>query len=270
MRGATAPSNGKCRARIPDAVGARYPASMQIDPSLVREFAPTGRLRAALNMGNPVLAHSRTAAQRPAGVTIDLARRFAQMLGVEAELLQFETAAKSGAAVAAGEADIGFMAIDPKRAEVIHFTMPYVQIEGCYLVRDSSPLQRNEEVDRTGTRVVVGEGSAYELFLSRHLQHASVVKVATSEAVVDAFLADPTIEAAAGVRQQLEADARRAGGVRLLPGRFMVIEQAMAMPRGRSPQAQALLESFIAQQRRSGFVREALASHGIEGATALD
>lgn len=243
---------------------------MQIDPSLVRDFAPTGRLRAALNMGNPVLAHSRTAAERPAGVTIDLARRLAQLLGVQAELLQFETAAKSGAAVAAGEADIGFMAIDPKRAETIHFTTPYVQIEGCYLVREASPLQRNEEVDRAGTRVVVGDGSAYELFLSRHLQHANVVKVATSEAVVGAFLADPAIEVAAGVRQQLEADARRVGGVRLLPGRFMVIEQAMAMPRRRSGEAQALLESFIAEQRRSGFVREALRRHGIEGATALD
>ena len=242
---------------------------MQIDPSLVREFAPTGRLRAALNMGNPVLAHSRTAAERPAGVTIDLARRFAQLLGVEAELLQFETAAKSGAAVAAGEADIGFMAIDPKRAEAIHFTTPYVQIEGCYLVRDASPLQRNEEVDRPGRRVVVGEGSAYELFLSRHLRQASLVKVATSEAVVDAFMADPAVEVAAGVRQQLETDARRVGGVRLLPDRFMVIEQAMAMPRGRSGAAEVLLESFMVEQRRSGFVREALQRHGIEGATAL-
>ncbi len=242
---------------------------MQIDPSLVREFAPTGRLRAALNLGNPVLAHSRTAAERPAGVTIDLARAFAALLGVEADLLPFDTAARSGAAVGAGAADIGFMAIDPKRAESIHFTTPYVQIEGCYLVREASPLQGNGEVDRAGTRVVVGDGSAYELFLSRHLRHASVVKVARSEAVVDAFVGDPAIEVAAGVRQQLEADARRVGGVQLLPGHFMVIEQAMAMPRGRSAGAQALLESFIAQQRRSGFVRKALARHGIEGATAL-
>jgi len=242
---------------------------MPIEPSVIREFTPTGRLRAALNLGNAVLAHSRTAAERPAGVTIDLARRFAALLGVEAHLLQFETAAASGAAVAAGEADIGFMAIDPKRAERIHFTSPYVQIEGCYLVRDGSPLRANEEVDRAGTRIVVGDGSAYQLFLSRTLQQATLIKVATSEAVVDAFLADSQAQAAAGVRQQLEADARRAGGVRLLPGRFMVIEQAMAMPRGRSAQARQVLESFIAGQRRSGFVREALQRHGIEGATAL-
>lgn len=242
---------------------------MSVEPSVVREFAPTGRLRAALNLGNAVLAHSRTASERPAGVTIDLARRFAALLGVEVDLLQFETAAKSGAAVAAGQADIGFMAVDPKRAERVHFTAPYVQIEGCYLVRTGSPLRANEEVDRDGTRIVVGDGSAYELFLSRHLKHAALAKVATSEAVVDAFLADASAQVAAGVRQQLEADARRVGGVRLLPGCFMVIEQAMAMPRGRSAQAQEVLESFLAEQRRSGFVRDALRAHGMEGATPL-
>ena len=243
--------------------------TMHIEPAIVGEFSASGRLRAALNLGNPVLAHSRTARERPAGVTIDLARRFAALLGVEVELLEFDTAAKSGAAVAAGAADIGFLAIDPKRAEGLHFTAPYVQIEGCYLVRDDSPLRDNAQVDRAGTRVVVGDGSAYQLFLSRELKHATVVKVPTSEGVVDAFLRDPGAQAAAGVRQQLEADAQRVGGVRLLPGRFMVIEQAMAMPRGRSTGAAQVLESFIAEQRASGFVRDALRRHGIEGATAL-
>jgi polar amino acid transport system substrate-binding protein len=242
---------------------------MTIEASVVREFAPTGRLRAALNLGNAVLAHSHTASERPAGVTIDLARKFAEVLGVPVELVEYETAGISGAAVAAGAADIGFMAIDPKRAEGVHFTSPYVQIEGCYLVRNASPLAKNDDVDRPGTRVVVGDGSAYHLFLARVLQHAQIVKVPTSEGVVDAFVADPSIEVAAGVRQQLEADARRVGGVRLLPGRFMVIEQAMAMPRGRSRDAEQVLESFIAEQRRSGFVRDALRRHGMEGATVL-
>jgi polar amino acid transport system substrate-binding protein len=242
---------------------------MTIDPVIAREFVPTGRLRAALNLGNAVLAHSHTAVERPAGVTIDLARRFAALLGVEVELVEFETAGKSGAAVAAGLADIGFMAIDPKRAESVHFTSPYVQIEGCYLVRNDSPLAKNDEVDRPGTRIVVGDASAYHLFLARVLQHAQIVKVPTSEGVVDTFVADPSIDVAAGVRQQLEADGRRVGGVRLLPGRFMVIEQAMAMPRGRSREAEQVLESFIAEQRRNGFVREALHRHGMQGATAL-
>jgi polar amino acid transport system substrate-binding protein len=240
--------------------------TMNVTPELVREFAPTGRLRAALNMGNPVLAHSKTAADKPAGVSIDLARGFAALLGVEVTFMEFDTPGKSGAAVAAREADIGFLAVDPQRAETIHFTQPYVQIEGAYLVRAGSPLQTNEQVDQPGMRVVAGTGSAYELFLSRTLKHAQVVKVATSEGVVGEFLGMADTHAAAGVKQQLQADAQRVPGVRLLPGRFMAINQGMVMPRGNSAAAAALLESYIAQQKQSGFVAQALARHGIEGA----
>ncbi|HMA09461.1 MAG TPA: transporter substrate-binding domain-containing protein, partial [Ramlibacter sp.] len=124
---------------------------MTLDTSLVREFAPTGRLRVALNMGNPVLAHSKTARERPAGVTIDLARAFASMLGVEVSFQEYDSAALSGAALADGLADVAFLAIDPKRAERIHFTSPYVEIEGCYLVRNDSALRDNSGVDQPGT-----------------------------------------------------------------------------------------------------------------------
>jgi len=242
---------------------------MTPDDSVRRALAGTGRLRAALNLGNPVLASSRTAPERPAGVTVDLARACAAELGVEVELLSFEAAAPAAAALAAGQADIGFMAIDPQRAQTLAFTEAYVEIEGCYLVREDSALRANEEVDRAGHRVLIGRGSAYGLFLARHLQHAALVEVPTSEEVPAALRADPTLDVAAGVRQQLEADARRLGGVRLLPGRFMVIRQAMALPRARGEPARAWLEDFIARHRASGFVREALARHGIEGATAL-
>ena len=240
---------------------------MPPDQNLIREVAPTGRLRAALNMGNPVLAHSHTSTEKPAGLTIDLARKFAALLGVEVDFLEFGTPPEAGAAIAAGNADIGFLAVDPKRAEGIHFTTPYVQIEGCYLVRLDSPLQHNDDVDRAGTRVVVGVGSAYALYLARELKHAKLVEIATSDGVVDALVADPTIDAGAGVRQQLAADVKRVPGVRILPGAFMTINQAMAMPRGRSAAAAQLLEQFIAEQRRSGFVRQALQRHGMEGVT---
>ena len=240
---------------------------MRPDESTLRAIAPTGRLRAALNMGNPVLAHSKTSSEQPAGVTIDLARKFAALLGLELELLQFDTPGESGAAIAAGAADIGFLAIDPKRAEGIHFTTPYVQIEGCYLVRQDSPLQHIDEVDRDGTRVVVGVGSAYGLFLARHLKRATLVEIEKSQAVVDTLVADSSNDVAAGVRQQLLADARRVPGVRLLPGAYMTINQAMAMPRGRSAAATQLLEQFISEQRRAGFVQQALQKHGIEGVT---
>ena len=238
---------------------------MIVDPSLLQQFAPSGVLRASLNMGNPVLAHSRTASEKPAGVSIDLARRLGRELGVPVELLEFATAARSVEALAAGDADIGFMAIDPQRAGSIHFTAAYVQIEGSYLVPLDSTITSNEQVDEPGIRIMVGAGSAYELYLTRTIKHARIVKVSTSEAVVDAMLEDK-VPVAAGVRQQLEADARRVGGVRVLDGRFMVINQAMAMPKGRSEQAQAYLAAFVERMKRDGVVAEGLAQHGIEGA----
>jgi len=241
----------------------------ETDAALVREIAPTGRLRAALNMGNPVLAHSHTAHERPAGVTIDLARAFGEQLGVPVELREYVSAGDAGAAVAAGEADVGFMAVDPKRAETLHFTAPYVSIDGCYLARADSPLRHESDVDRRGTKVVIGRGSAYGLFLARHLQAATLVEVPTSEEVADAMLADASIDVAAGVRQQLVADAKRLPGLRVLDGAYMTIMQAMCMARSRSPQARQLLDAFLAQQRAAGAIAQALARHGIEGATVL-
>ena len=148
---------------------------------------------------------------------MDLARGFAALLGVELELVVFDTAGKSVDAVTEERADIGFFAIDPKRGEGIRFTAPYVLIEGCYAVRESSPLSANEEVDRPGTTVVVGQGSAYDLFLTRELKQATILRAPSSPAVVEHFLAQAA-DVAAGVRQQLEADALRLGGLRLLPG----------------------------------------------------
>jgi polar amino acid transport system substrate-binding protein len=132
------------------------------------------------------------------------------------------------------------------------------------MVRDDSPLKRNEEVDRAGTRVTVGRGSAYDLFLTREIKVATLVRAPSSQAVTDMFL-QQNLEVAAGVKQQLEADAKRVGGVRLLPGRFMVIEQAMAVPKGRTS-AQTWLSGFIEEMKASGFVSDALRRHRIEGA----
>ncbi|MEJ8840440.1 ABC transporter substrate-binding protein [Ramlibacter sp. AN1133] len=238
---------------------------MTVATDIVRAFTPTGRLRASINLGNPVLA-GRDAAGAAKGVSVDLARRFAQRLGVEPELVVFDTAGASVDAVTRDEADIGFFAIDPKRGEGIHFTPPYVLIEGCYLVRQDSPLQSNEEVDRPGTRVVVGQGSAYDLYLSRELKTAQVVHAPSSQAVLQHFL-DSGAEVAAGVKQQLEKDAAPLGGLRLLPGRFMVIRQAMGCARSRGEAAAAELARFVEEMKASGFVAEALARHGIQGAS---
>ena len=237
---------------------------MKPSANVLQAFSPQGRLRASINLGNAVLA-GRDAAGEPKGVSIDLAREFARRLGVQAELVVFDTAGKSVDAVAGEQADIGFFAIDPKRGEHIAFTPPYVLIEGCYMVREDSPLRSNEEVDRAGQRVVVGRGSAYDLFLTRELKNAEIVPAPSSQAVIQHFL-DSGAEVAAGVKQQLEMDAKRLGGVRLLPGRFMVIRQAMGCPRSRGGEAAAYLSAFVEVMKASGFVAEALKRHGIEGA----
>ena len=175
-----------------------------------------------------------------------------------------KVAAEAVAAVTEERADIGFFAIDPGRGAGIAFTAPYVLIEGAYLVRNDSPLTDNAQVDAPGRDIVVGKGSAYDLYLSRHIQHASLVRAASSQAVVDTFLSG-NHQVAAGVRQQLEADAARVPGLRLLPGRFMVIEQAMGLPRNRSARAEALLRSFVEHAKASGEVAAALQRNHVQG-----
>lgn len=238
---------------------------MPVTRELQQALAPTGALRASINLGNPILA-GKDAAGQVVGLSVDLARGVAERLGVAIELAVFETAARSVEAVTAEQADIGFFAIDPLRGAGIAFTAPYVLIEGSYLVHEGSPLQTNEEVDRPGLRVVVGKGSAYDLYLSRELKAAEILRAPSSPAVVDTWL-EQQADVAAGVRQQLERDAARVGGVRLLPGRFMVIQQAMGLPKGRGDAAATWLRAYVEQQKASGFVAEAMRRHRIEGAS---
>jgi len=238
---------------------------MKPTDDIVRAFAPSGRLRASINTGNPILAAPDAATQSAKGVSVDLARGFAQRLGVPLELVVFDTAGKSVDAVTREEADIGFFAIDPKRGEGIHFTGPYVLIEGCYAVKNDSPITAMDQVDRAGVGVVVGKGSAYDLFLSRELKNAGIVRAPSSPAVVQHFL-EHGADVAAGVKQQLEADAQRLGGLRLLPGRFMVIQQAMGCPRSRGEAAAQVLAGYVEEMKASGFVQQALDRHGITGA----
>ena len=227
-------------------------------------LTPTGRLRASINLGNPILAN-RNPEGLPVGVSIDLAHALAQQLGVDCELVVSESAGKSVEIIGSEQADIGFFAIDPARGKDILFTPPYVLIEGCYLVHEASPLQRNEDVDNPIHRVTVGAGSAYDLYLKRSLKAAQIVRALSSPAVVDTFLANGN-DVAAGVKQQLEADAKRIPGLRLLPGRFMVIEQAMGVPKSRGKAAQAWVTEFVEAVKSSGFVADSLARHSIEGA----
>ena len=239
---------------------------MPISKELLHTIAPTGKLRASINLGNPILANKNPQSGEPYGVSIDLANALARKLGLEIELLVFDSAGKSVEAVTQEKADFGFFAIDPLRGERILFTAPYVLIEGAYLVKENSPIQSNHEVDAPGNRLVVGKGSAYDLFLTREIKSAEIVRAPTSPLVVSSFL-EGGYEVAAGVRQQLEADALKTSGLRLLPGRFMVIQQAMGLPKLRVEAAARLLSEFVEEMKKSGFVADALERHGIQGAS---
>jgi polar amino acid transport system substrate-binding protein len=233
---------------------------------LVNALAPEGRLRAAVNLGNPILAHLDAASGEADGVSVDLARALGRELNLETELILFERAALSVAAVRASQADLGFFAVDPARSDGLRFTAPYVLIEGSYLVPSSSAIRDNAEVDQPGIRVAVGQGSAYDLFLSRELAAAQVDRVAGAPAVLEALLAGQA-EVAAGIRQVLAAWASQNALLRMLPGRFMVIEQAIGLPSGRGEAAAQALAAFVERMKSSGFVAEALARHSVEGAT---
>jgi polar amino acid transport system substrate-binding protein len=235
-----------------------------LPPGAAKLLAPRGKLRACINLGNPILAR-RDAAGAVSGVSVDLATALAAQLGVPLELVVVEAALKSVETVKGDEADVGFFAIDPRRSDGIGFSAPYVLIEGAYLVRAASPITANGQVDRAGTRIMVGRGSAYDLYLSRELKNAQLLRAPTSPAVVERFLAE-NADVAAGVRQQLEADAAKQPGLRVLPGRFMVIEQAMGLPLQRGPEATALLARYVEQAKASGAVAQALQRHGIQGA----
>lgn len=232
---------------------------------VVRELAPTGKLRAAINFGNGVLAQKDPQTGEARGVSVDLAREVARRAGIPLEIVPYDAAGKVSADATSNRWDIAFVARDPDRAKDIDFTAPYVIIEGTYVVTQDSPLHTVQDVDRDGIRVAVGRGSAYDLFLSRSLKHAQLVRTPTSPEAPELFVREK-LDAAAGVRQQLESAARQHPGLRIMQDRFMAIEQAMALPRGR-PQAARYLRDFIDEMKASGFVQQSLDKSGQKDAT---
>jgi polar amino acid transport system substrate-binding protein len=237
------------------------------EQKLASAFAPTGRLRAVINLGNPVLARRADSNGPATGVSVDLAAELARRIGVTVEHVVVISAGQAVETMRKGEVDIGFFAIDPARSEGIVFSTPYVNIEGAYAVPIGSPIKAREEVDRPGVKVAVGKGSAYDLFLSREIKAAELVRAPTSQAVVSEMLGQ-NLDVAANVRQQLEADmAKNPGMLRMLPGAFMTIHQAMGFAAGRDPAALAYLTSFVEEMKAAGFVADGLKRHGIEGAT---
>jgi polar amino acid transport system substrate-binding protein len=223
-----------------------------IPSDVVKSLAPTGKLRVAINFGNTVLAQ-RGPGDDPRGVSAELARDLARRLSLAIEFVTFDAAGKVTDALKNGVWDIGFLAIDPVRAAEIDFTAPYVLIEGTYMVPKDSALKVIEDVDRTGVRIAVNKGSAYDLYLTRTLKNATLLR---GDDGVALFRKD-RLEAAGGVRQPLEQYARKDPGVRVMAGRFMAIQQAMGLPKGRA-RAHAYLRGFVEEMKASGFVADAL------------
>ncbi|WP_433166121.1 transporter substrate-binding domain-containing protein [Kribbella sp. CA-247076] len=220
--------------------------------SVRADLAPTGVLRASINLGNPVLAQGTP--EEPAGVTVDLARELARRLDVPLELVCFDAARKSFEALTTGQADVCFLAIEPARADQVAFTAPYVIIEGVYAVRRESDLEQVSDVDRAGVRVGVKRGSAYDLYLTRTLQNATIVR---GDEGTDVFLAEG-LEVAAGIRQPITRFVAEHPEVRLIDERFMEIRQAVGTTRTRHPDTVAYLHAAIEDLKASGFVADAL------------
>jgi polar amino acid transport system substrate-binding protein len=237
-------------------VSAQAALAQSAPPEAVKELAPTGTLRAAINYGNGVLAQ-KGADGEPRGVTADLSRELAKRLGVPLAFVTFQAAGKAFEAARANAVDVLFIAIEPVRAADVEFSPPYVLIEGAFLVLKDSPLRDPADLDKPGMRISVGENSAYDLYLKRTLKHATLLRAAGGCCKnIDLFRAEK-LDAAAGVRQPLAAYAKEHPEVRVMEKAFMQIRQAMGTPKGRTAAA-TYLRTFIEEMKANGFVADAL------------
>jgi polar amino acid transport system substrate-binding protein len=227
------------------------------------ELAPTGVLRAGINMGNFLLVTDRTPEGDPDGVSPDMARAIAARLGVPLQLVPFKSPGELGDAVGANVWDIGLIGAEPQRAEKIEFTPAYAEIEATYLVPAGSTLQTVEEVDRPGIRIAVSARSAYGLWLERNTKEATLVTFDAGENVFDTFVAEG-LEAMAALRPGLIEDVKRLPGGRILDGHFAVVQQAVGTAKANTAGA-AFLRAFVAEAKASGFVERLIAKHQVEG-----
>lgn len=234
---------------------------------LKAELAPRGVLRAGLNMSNFLLVTAGKAGAAPTGIVPDLAADIAARLGVGIEWVPYKDAgllsAGSAGDAAKDEWDVAFMGAEPARAKVISFTPAYVEIEATYLVPAESPIQALEDVDRPGVRIAVAARAAYELYLTRTLKHAELVKAEGLDGSFRLF-ADQKLDALAGLRPKLIQDQPQVPGSRVLPGRFTAIQQAIATPAGR-PAAFAFLQAYVQELKAQGTVARLMARHGVQG-----
>ena len=227
------------------------------------ELAPRGVLRAGLNRSNFLLVARDSHDDDPRGVAVDMAREIARRLDVPIAFVAYPSPGKMADAANTGAWDVAFLGAEPARAAEIDFTAAYVEIEATYLVPAASPLATIADVDRPGVRISVSNRSAYDLYLSRALQHASLVRSDGLDASFERFVAGK-LDALAGLRPRLVLDLERLPGARILEGRFTAIQQAIGTPKGR-PEAARFLREFVEEVKASGFVAELIQRHGARG-----
>ena len=226
------------------------------------QLAPTGVLRAGVNMGNFLLVTGRTADGGPEGVSPDMARAIAERLGVPLQLVPFPNPGELGDAVGSDLWDIGLIGAEPQRAEKIEFTAAYVEIEATYLVPPGSSIQSVEDVDRPGVRIATPPRSAYGLWLDRNIKQATLVR-ADNASVFKKFV-DEQLEALAGLRPALLEDVKKLPGARVLEGRFATVQQAVGTLKANAAGA-AFLRDFVEEAKASGLVASLIDRHGVEG-----
>ncbi|HUG78349.1 MAG TPA: ABC transporter substrate-binding protein [Burkholderiales bacterium] len=234
-----------------------------ITPAAQAELAPSGRLRVGLNYGNFLLVLKDAPGGEPRGVAPDLGRELARRIGVPVQFVKFDSAGKLADGVRSGMWDVAFLGNEPQRANEIAFSSAYLEIPVTYLVPAGSPLHKLADVDREGVRIAVADKSAYHLFLMRNLKHAELIAAEGIDASGKLFV-EEKLEALAGLKPRLLADARKLPGSRVLEGQLTAVQQSIGTPRSREAAARYLRE-FAEDVKRSGFVAEAIARHKVPG-----
>ncbi|MDP2326624.1 MAG: transporter substrate-binding domain-containing protein [Dehalococcoidia bacterium] len=238
-------------------------SSIPLSDEARAELAPTGVLRAGVNMGNFLLVTGRTAEGDPDGVSPDMARAIAARLGVPLQLIPFKSPGEVADAAGTNIWDIALIGAEPQRAEQIEFSPAYVEIEATYLVPPGSSLATVAEVDRPGVRIAVSARSAYGLWLERNIRHATLVRLEAGQNVFEHFVANG-LEAYAGLRPGLAEDVQNLPGARILDGQFAAVQQAVGTAKANVAGA-AFLRAFVEEAKASGFIAGLIAKHSVQG-----
>ncbi|MGG5889767.1 transporter substrate-binding domain-containing protein [Falsiroseomonas sp. HC035] len=234
-----------------------------MSPEILAQLAPTGVLRAGINLSNFLLVTGRSASGDPEGVSPSMARALADRLGVPVRYVPYPRPGELADAAGTGAWDIGLIGAEPQRAERIAFTAAYAEIEATYLVPAGSPITSLAEVDRPGVRIAVAARAAYDLWLDRNIQHATLMRAESLDGSLTLFV-EQKLEALAGLRPRLLTDVEGLPGARILEGRFMAVQQAIGTARANTAAA-AFLHDFVEEAKASGLVAKFIAQHKVAG-----